>query len=248
MPCGSPLPRSGSGSTPTPGVDSPGRSHGQDATETRCAAGPEPGIIAAVLAAELSGPAVEVAPALLGAQLVAGGVTVRLTEVEAYAGESDPGSHAFRGRTPRTAVMFGPAGRAYVYFSYGMHWCLNIVTGPDGQAGAVLLRAGEVVDGLDLARARRPGAFDRDLCRGPARLCRALGVTGERDGTDLLDTGSPLRLVLPTAVAAPASVSTGPRVGVSGEGALTPWRFWLTGAASVSAYRPAVARRRKVAS
>lgn len=210
--------------------------------------GPEAGIIAVVMAADLSGPAVEVAPALLGARLVAGRVTVRLTEVEAYAGESDPGSHAFRGRTRRTAVMFGPAGRAYVYFSYGMHWCLNVVTGPDGQAGAVLLRAGEVADGLDVARARRPGASDRDLCRGPARLCRALGITGEQDGTDLLDAGSPLRLLLPSFTVAPATVHTGPRVGVSGEGALTPWRFWLTGETSVSAYRPAVPRRRTIAS
>ena len=205
------------------------------------------GIIATVPTPDLSGPAAEVAPTLLGACLVTGGVTVRLTEVEAYAGESDPGSHAFRGRTPRTAVMFGPAGRAYVYFSYGMHWCLNVVTGPVGQAGAVLLRAGEVVDGQGLARERRPGATDRDLCRGPARLCRALAITGEQGGTDLLDPGAAVRLVL--APAADASlVRSGPRVGVAGAGALIPWRFWLDDAASVSVYRPAVARRPTIAS
>ena len=199
-------------------------------------------------APDLSGPAAEVAPTLLGALIRAGGVTARLTETEAYAGESDPGSHACRGRTPRTAVMFGPAGRAYVYFSYGMHWCLNVVTGPDGEAGAVLLRAGEVVDGHDLARARRPGANDRDLCQGPARLCRALGVTGALDGTDLLDPSAPLRLLLPSTRAETAAVRSGPRVGVAGAGALTPWRFWLADEPSVSVYRPAVARRRTIAS
>jgi len=192
----------------------------------------------------LAGPVLEVAPTLLGAQLAAGGVTVRLTEVEAYAGESDPGSHAFRGRTPRTEVMFGPAGRAYVYFTYGMHWCLNVVTGHDGQASAVLLRAGEVVDGLELARRRRPGAADRDLCRGPARLCRTLGVTGEYGGLDLLDPGSPVRLSAPQARFAAGQVRTGPRVGVAGAGAGPPWRFWLADEPTVSVYRPAVARRR----
>ena len=126
----------------------------------------------------LEGPVEQVAPLLLGAVLRAGPVAVRLTEVEAYAGAGDPGSHAFRGRTPRNAVMFGPAGRAYAYFTYGMHWCLNVVTGPEGEASAVLLRAGEVVDGIDLARERRPGAADRDLARGPARLTKAIGVAG----------------------------------------------------------------------
>jgi len=191
---------------------------------------------------DLSRSAVEVAPALLGAHLVSGGVTVRLTEVEAYAGESDPGSHAFRGRTPRTEVMFGPPGRAYVYFSYGMHWCLNVVTGPDGEASAVLLRAGEVVGGLELARSRRPGATDRDLCRGPARLCRALAVDGALGGCDLRDPRAPLCLVAGQPVPA-AAVRSGPRVGVSGAGAPTPWRFWGDGEPTVSAYRPAVRRR-----
>jgi DNA-3-methyladenine glycosylase len=192
---------------------------------------------------DLTGPVEQVAPALLGAHLVSGDVVLRLTEVEAYAGESDPGSHAFRGRTPRTDVMFGPAGRAYVYFTYGMHWCMNVVTGPDGTAAAVLLRAGEVVEGLDVARERRPAARDRDLARGPARLTKALGVTGALGGTDLLDPRSPLRLLAPPV--APAAVRTGPRVGVGGAGANTPWRFWLDGEPTVSVYRPAVARTRR---
>ena len=113
-----------------------------------------------------------------------GRVAVRLTEVEAYAGPNDPGSHAFRGRTPRTEVMFGPPGHLYVYFTYGMHWCANIVCGPDGEcASAVLLRAGEVVAGRrPRAPARRAaaGRRDVDLARGPARLARALGLRGEQ--------------------------------------------------------------------
>ena len=193
----------------------------------------------------LSGPVQDVAPRLLGSLLTAGGVTVRLVEVEAYAGADDPGSHAFRGRTPRTEVMFGPAGHAYVYFTYGMHWCLNVVTGAAGAASAVLLRAGEVVDGLAAARARRPGVRDRDLCRGPARLTRALGLTGDHNGLDLLGLCSPVRLVLSTA--AGGAVCIGPRVGVAGAGAATPWRYWLDGEPAVSPYRPAAPRRRRTA-
>jgi DNA-3-methyladenine glycosylase len=185
-----------------------------------------------------------VAPGLLGAVLTAGGVAVRLTEVEAYAGESDPGSHAYRGRTPRTEVMFGPAGRLYVYFTYGMHWCMNVVTGPEGVASAVLLRAGAVVEGLESARLRRPGSVDRDLARGPARLTRALGIDGSFGGVDLLDPQSPVRLTPGDPVPA-HRIRTGPRVGVAGAGAATPWRFWVDGDPAVSTYRPAVARARR---
>ncbi|MFD0823650.1 DNA-3-methyladenine glycosylase, partial [Micromonospora zhanjiangensis] len=136
----------------------------------------------------LAGPVETAARGLLGCRLTAGGVTVRLTEVEAYAGSGgDPASHAYRGRTRRNAVMFGPAGHAYLYFTYGMHWCLNVVTGPDGEASAVLLRAGEVVDGLDIARSRRPAVRrDVDLARGPARLCSTLGLDGAAYGAWLL--------------------------------------------------------------
>jgi len=195
----------------------------------------------------LEGPVADVAPLLLGAVVRTADVAIRLTEVEAYAGESDPGSHAFRGRTARTDVMFGRAGLAYVYFTYGMHWCMNVVTGPDGVASAVLLRAGEVVDGIESARARRPRSSDRDLARGPARLTTALGIDGSYGGTDLLDPGSPVRLDLDAAPAA-AAVRSGPRVGVGGAGAATPWRFWLDGEPTVSVYRPAVQRRRRAAS
>jgi DNA-3-methyladenine glycosylase len=193
----------------------------------------------------------DVAPALLGARLVStvGGalVAVRLTEVEAYMGERDPGSHAFRGRTPRTAVMFGPAGHLYVYFTYGMHWCANVVCGPEGSASAVLVRAGEVVQGLDAARGRRPAARrDADLARGPARLASALGIDGTLDGADLCDPSS--RIWLEPAVASATAIRTGPRVGVSGAGGsgeTFPWRFWLDGEPTVSAYRPGQPRRRR---
>ena len=142
------------------------------------------------LRALLSGPVLEVAPRLLGAELRhasdAGSVALRLTEVEAYDGANDAGSHAYRGRTPRNAVMFGPPGHLYCYFTYGMHVCCNVVTGTEGVASAVLLRAGEVIDGIELARSRRPGASDRDLARGPARLCKALGIELSDNGNDLV--------------------------------------------------------------
>jgi len=221
----------------------------------------------------------EVAPRLLGWLLThetqAGPVTIQLTEVEAYAGEVDPASHAFRGTTLRNNVMFGPAGRLYVYLSYGMHWCANIVTGPDGQASAVLLRAGRVVQGVDLARSRRgPRVLDRSLARGPACLTQALGIDSRHNAIDLLSGGT-LRLTPPpspdlsepgAAIASSLSdksgdgggvgelgaagrvakvpqgsdaagrVVAGPRVGVS-QAADVPWRFWLYGDETVSAYK-----------
>ena len=192
----------------------------------------------------LDGRVAEVAPTLLGTTLRANGVAVRLTEVEAYEGESDPGSHAFRGCTPRTEVMFGPPGRLYVYFTYGMHWCMNVVCGPDGLASAVLLRAGEIVDGIETARQRRPRSADRDLARGPARMTKALAIDGAHGGVDLLDPASPVTL-MPGQPVDPTRIRTGPRVGVAGAGAPTPWRFWLDGEPTVSVYRPAVVRSRR---
>ena len=187
----------------------------------------------------------DVAPDLLGCTIEHAGVTVRVTETEAYGGwRQDPGSHAFRGETRRTAPMFGPAGVTYVYFTYGMHWMLCLVTGPAGQAQAVLVRAGEVIAGHPVAQARRVGVSPRDWTRGPARLASALALDGSHSGRDLcVPTLSPrtagLRLL----------VRTGPRVGVSGpggDGTAYPWRFWLEGERSVSSYRPA-GRRRSVA-
>jgi DNA-3-methyladenine glycosylase len=184
----------------------------------------------------LARPAVEVAPLLLGALLISGPVMVRITEVEAYLGVGeDPGSHSFRGKTPRNAVMFGEPGHLYTYFTYGMHVCANVVCSPEGTASGVLLRAGEVIEGRDVAAERRTTSkSDADLARGPARLAVALGITLADGGVDL-ETGPP-RLEL----AAEASVyATGPRTGVSGAGGGVeyPWRFWIPGDRTVSPYK-----------
>ncbi|WP_312721444.1 DNA-3-methyladenine glycosylase [Mobilicoccus sp.] len=195
-------------------------------------------------------PVQEVAVDLLGCVVRHGEVALRLTEVEAYDGEDDPGSHAYRGRTPRTAVMFGPPGRLYVYLSYGMHHCANLVCGPDGRASAVLLRAGEVVDGLEVARDRRtragrPVPSDRDLARGPARLTVALGLDRSHDGLDTTVPGASVVVTSPGPSIARSDVRAGVRVGVSGEGGGTefPWRFHLDHP-TVSPYRAAVRRPR----
>ena len=211
--------------------------------------------------------AVEVAPELLGCvlehQTADGLVAVELTEVEAYEGASDPASHAYRGKTKRNAVMFGPPGHAYVYFTYGMHFCVNLVClGEEGSASAVLLRAGAVIAGEDLARARRTQGrlASRDLARGPARLCQALGIDRNLDGADVCVAASPLRVRAGagnparsgTALArgddpagAPRRILTGPRVGVS-RAAEIPWRFWFEGEPTVSVYRAHVPRRKLV--
>jgi DNA-3-methyladenine glycosylase len=186
------------------------------------------------LRALLERPVLEVAPQLLGAVLRHDDVACRLTVVEAYDGANDPGSHAYRGPTPRNQVMFGPPGHLYVYFTYGMHWCANIVCGPEGRASAVLLRAGEIMTGLETARSRRLSArTDRDLARGPARLCRALGIAREQNGHDL--AVPPLTL---EPSAPPVEVRSGPRVGLRAA-AERPWRFYLPDQPTVSAYRPA---------
>ena len=179
-----------------------------------------------------------VAPELLGKLVVhddpdAGRVAVRLVEVEAYAGSDDPGSHAYRGPTPRNTVMFGPAGHLYVYFTYGMHFCVNVVCGAPGSASAVLLRGAAPVDGLDLIRARRPAARrDRDLCSGPARLAQALGLVREHDGLDLVK--GPLRL-LDDGVAPPARLGVSARIGLAdGKGEEHPWRWYVPDDPNVS--------------
>ena len=213
-------------------------------------------------------PSVEVAPDLLGCVLehetADGLVAVELTEVEAYAGRSDPASHAYRGKTARNAVMFGPPGHAYVYFTYGMHFCVNMVClGEAGSASAVLLRAGRIIAGEGLARAHRTrgttAIAPRDLARGPARLCQALGIDRSQNGSEIVSAGSPLRMLsgaghparsavlalgngLP---ATPRRIVTGPRVGVS-SAAEIPWRFWYDGDPTVSVYRPHVPRRPKL--
>ncbi|MDQ3715689.1 MAG: DNA-3-methyladenine glycosylase, partial [Actinomycetota bacterium] len=156
----------------------------------------------------------------------------------AYSGNgTDPAAHTHRGPTPRNAVMFGPAGSLYVYFSYGMHWCANVVCGPSGAGEAVLLRAGQVVEGIELARNRRPAARrDLDLARGPARLTQALGITGADNGEPLLDPESTLFLAIAPHAVSPAMVRSGPRVGIS-KAADLPWRFWFDGEPTVSPRR-----------
>ena len=208
-------------------------------------------------------PAPEVAPDLLGCVLEhetqEGVVAVELTEVEAYAGQLDPASHAYRGMTARNAVMFGPSGHAYVYFTYGMHFCVNVVCLPAGTANGVLLRAGRVIAGEDLARRRRAARRSapqeqvpvrvlpaRELARGSARLCQALGIGRAQNGLDFCDPASPLRLSAnPDGVAAGVArtISAGPRVGVNAA-ADTDWRFWVTDEPTVSAYRPHKVRSR----
>ncbi|MGI8627721.1 MAG: DNA-3-methyladenine glycosylase [Geodermatophilaceae bacterium] len=191
------------------------------------------------LAEQLSGRALTAAPHLLGAVLshtsAQGTVAVRITEVEAYSGDgSDPAAHTHRGRTPRNEVMFGPAGTLYVYFSYGMHWCANVVCARPGDGEAVLLRAGGIVEGLELARRRRATARrDVDLARGPARLTQALGITGAANGAFLLDPRSPVSLAVDPSIPPSSQVDSGPRIGITKATAL-PWRFWLVGEPSVS--------------
>jgi len=194
----------------------------------------------------LARPALVLAPRLLGAVLVSavGGeeVALRLTEVEAYEGPDDPASHAFRGLTPRTAVMFGPPGHLYCYFTYGLHWCVNLVCGVEGRASAVLLRAGEIVRGGEVAWRRRPAAKAApELARGPARLARCLGIGAAQNGTDVCDPVASVRLEsLPRRRA--GGVQAGPRVGIA-HAAERPWRFWLAGEPSVSVFRPGGRRR-----
>ena len=199
---------------------------------------------------------VVVAPLLLGATLAhaasEGTVAVRITEVEAYRGADDPGAHSFRGRTARNATMFGEAGHLYAYFTYGMHHAINVVAGEPGQGFGILVRAGAVVEGEPLARARREATPRRsrivELARGPGNLAQALGATLGDDGADLLGVG-PWTLTLPDPLPThPLPHRTGPRVGVSGDGGdgdRFPWRCWLPDEPSVSAYRAATPRRRQ---
>lgn len=184
----------------------------------------------------IEGEVVDRARDLLGRRLTVGEVSVVITEVEAYGGVLDPASHAFV-RTPRSEIMYGPAGRLYVYRIHGHH-CANIVTGPTDEAAAVLLRAGRVVDGHDVARERRPGVPDTALARGPGNLTRALAITMEHKGLEVIDPASPVRLGDRDDVPA-GDVTAGPRVGVR-LAADVPWRFWLSDPGSlptVSAYR-----------
>ncbi|MGK2310190.1 DNA-3-methyladenine glycosylase [Cutibacterium sp. V947] len=188
---------------------------------------------------DLSAPATDVAPSLLGATIWHGPVGVRLTEVEAYMGLDDPASHAFRGPTPRARVMFGPPSHVYVYLSYGIHRCVNLVCSPDGVASAVLLRGGRVVAGENDARLRRGGVPENRLACGPGNMGSALGAT-------LDESGDPVELISPVATSTsgwrlqPADHAVefrqGPRVGIS-RNVNAPWRWWIPRDPTVSGPR-----------
>lgn len=196
----------------------------------------------------LEADSLDVAPLLLGKVLVHGEAAGRIVEVEAYRGAADPASHAYRGKTARNATMFGRAGLLYVYFTYGMHWCANVVCGPEGVASAVLLRALEPLHGLEAMRTlraagRRDGRVppERDLCRGPANLARALGIGKEHDGADLVGGRGPGDGHGPgpwladdgMAVTGP-QIACGPRIGVR-RATEDQFRFWISGNPWVSA-------------
>ncbi len=169
----------------------------------------------------------DLAPELVGVTLLVGGVGGRIVEVEAYDGE-DPAAHGFRGRTARNASMFGPPGHAYVYRSYGLHWCLNLVCDQEGRAEAVLLRALEPTHGLDAMRARRGLEEPRLLCAGPGRLCQGLGVTRDHDGLPL--DAPPFELRAPERT---PPIVTGPRIGIS-VAVEQPWRYAEAGSRFLS--------------
>ncbi len=185
-----------------------------------------------VAGVDLNRPAVEVAPDLLGLVLRAGPCAGRIVEVEAYGGADDPASHAHRGPTARNAVMFGPAGRLYVYLIYGIHHCANVVCGPRGEPGAVLVRALTPLAGFEEMARRRPKATrPADWCSGPGKLCAALAIDLGDNGTDL--AGGVVRLEAPAPAPEPEPVLRGPRVGLS-VATERPWRFALDGVADVS--------------
>ncbi|GII99522.1 DNA-3-methyladenine glycosylase [Sediminihabitans luteus] len=226
----------------------------RDATVTARAAGPAPAHLVPLARRAYARDVVAVARDLLGAyvsvQADDGTVVLRLTEVEAYAGGDDPASHAYRGRTDRNRSMFGEPGHLYVYRHLGLHHCVNVVCGDRGEPAAVLLRAGEVVEGAALARERRARVgtvdSDRQIARGPGRLAVALGLTLQDDGRDVTDAAGDVVLGVEKGLHR-APVSHGPRVGVAGEGADAdrfPWRFWVTDDRTVSPFRPAYRRPR----
>ncbi len=174
-----------------------------------------------------------VAPELLNSLLVVGGRAGRIVEVEAYRGTDDPASHAYRGRTPRNATMWGPPGHLYVYFTYGMHWCANAVCASEGEAQAVLIRALAPTEGLAAMRAARPKARrDTDLASGPAKACAALGITGAHDGADLVSGDQGVSLVS-DGRRPPTCPGNGTRVGLSVARDLL-WRWWVPGEPNLS--------------
>ena len=193
----------------------------------------------------MEGSPVVVAPWLLNKVLARGERSGRIVEVEAYHGANDAASHAYRGLTPRTAIMFGPPGFLYVYFTYGMHWCANVICGPEGQAAGVLIRALDPIAGLEQMWEARPAARrELDLCNGPAKLCQALGITGADNGVDLLarrlrrrnsgaTSAADVMRLLDDGTPPPRRPGRGTRIGIK-EATQKRWRFWVPGSPSVS--------------
>lgn len=185
------------------------------------------------LAQMLAVPAADAARRLLGCvlerELDGKIVRVKIVETEAY-DQTDAASHSYKGRTPRTDIMFGPAGFLYVYFTYGMHYCCNIVTGHDGEGAAVLIRAVEPLEGLDALQQRRPGRSGVELTNGPAKLCQALAIDKRMNGHDLTESPLTLRLRLPLPASA---VQVTPRIGIS-QAKDVPWRFYIKGSDYIS--------------
>ena len=196
---------------------------------TAAAPASAPALGAPLDAAFFARPVAEVAPALVGCSLLAGGVGGVIVEAERYQ-QDDPASHSFRGRRGRAAVMYGPPGRLYVYRSYGLHWCLNVVCEPEGSGAAVLVRSLAPTHGLEAMRERRADVPDRLLCAGPGRLCAALGVDGALDGGSAVEPGAAVRVYGRTGA---VEVVCGPRVGIT-KAAARPWRFGLAGSPHLS--------------
>ncbi len=174
-----------------------------------------------------------VAPELLNKVLVCGNRSGRIVEVEAYAGSADPASHAYRGPTKRNLTMFGPPGRLYVYFTYGMHWCANAVCDEEGRGLAVLLRALSPIEGRDeMRQARSRARRERDLCSGPAKLCQALGIDGRLDGVDLTSQDAIVSIV-DDGVVPPSEPGQSCRIGLS-VATEEPWRWYVAGDPNLS--------------
>ncbi len=185
----------------------------------------------------------EVAPELLNKVLVRDGVAGRIVETEAYVGEIDPAAHAYRGKTPRNATMFGPPGHLYVYFIYGMHWCINPVCAEEGVGNAVLIRAVAPIAGLDEIRARRSRARrEVDLCNGPGKVAQAFAITAADDGADLATGEVGGITIVDDGVAPPTEPGVSPRIGLSVAADL-PWRWFVRGDPNVSRTPPGVAVR-----
>lgn len=217
--------------------DRPGVTRAAQAARATKAAPDAEAAVSVLPRAFYGGDPLDIAPLLLNKLLIRGTRVGRIVEVEAYRGGEDPASHTYKGQTRRNAIMFGPPGHLYVYFTYGMHWCANAVCGPEGIGHAVLLRALAPVAGLPAMRRARPvGTTDAQLTSGPAKLGQAFGITGAQDGADLV-TGHGGLTIGDDGVPPPAEPGVSGRIGIR-QAADRPWRWWVPGDPHVSRGRP----------